>query len=678
MKPHRSWLGVALDSFLIFLLTAAVIRPLFKVKYTIAWHSIESTFIADGRFLKAHWPHPLWQPLWYCGTRFDYIYPPALRYGTAALAKLFPILPVRAYHLYISLFYCVGIVSVYLLVRLAAESRGTAWLAALATLLLSPSFLLMRQYRVDSWHLMPQRLNVLTQWGEGPHISALALLPLALLCTFLALGRWRPALLALAAVFSAWVVSINFYGATALAIFFSILVWSVWVTHRNNLVWLRAAGIAAVAYGLTAFWLVPSYLQITLRNMQFVSRPGNGWSRWVALAVAVALGTVTFRFVRGRRELAWFTFVCGSAAAFALLVLGQYYFDFRLIGEPLRLVPELDLALILLLAECLRRLWAADPPRPHFPFSPSLWTRLAALFLVVASFATCFGYLRHARGIVLSDPDYRRRVEYQVTDWIAKNLPGARSLATGSVRFWYDTWSDLAQMHGGSDQGLMNGLVQHAYFFVTNNPDASAGVRLMQALGVDAVIVHDKNSQEIYHDYSNPRKFDGILTEIYNDHQGNIIYKTPRRYPGLAHIVEARQFQSLPPIQSVVELDRLRAYTDAVENGPDVRASAQWDGTDAMILHANLQPGQSILVQETYDPNWHAYASGRTLPVHADPVGFMWIEAPPGEQTIRLQFETPLENQIGWAVTLASGAIVLGLLALGSKSAATFRRGAVV
>ncbi|HET9318919.1 MAG TPA: hypothetical protein VFO27_04060, partial [Bryobacteraceae bacterium] len=193
MKPHRTCPGVLLDGLIIFLLAAILIRPLFKLKYTVAWNSIESTFIADGRFLKDHWPHPLWQPLWYCGTRFDYVYPPALRYGVAGLSKLFPILPVRAYHLYIAFFYCLGIAAVYLLVRVAAKSRGAAWLSAIATLLLSPSFLLMTQHRLNSWHLMPQRALVLAQWGEGPHISALALLPLALLCAFLALERWRPA-----------------------------------------------------------------------------------------------------------------------------------------------------------------------------------------------------------------------------------------------------------------------------------------------------------------------------------------------------------------------------------------------------------------------------------------------------------------------------------------------------
>ena len=664
MKPQRIWPLVLVDFFVIFLTAAALIWRLFKIKYTALWSSIESTFIADGRFLRDHWPHPLWQPLWYCGTRFDYIYPPALRYGTAALAKMLPILPVRAYHLYTAFFYCLGIAGVYLFVRVFAKSRGGAWLAALGTLLLSPSFLFVRDVRMDAWHLAPQRLSALVRYGEGPHISSLAILPFALLCSFLALERRRPALLALAALCCALVVLNNFYGATALAIFFPILVWSMWVTHQDHRIWLRAVCIVALAYGLTAFWLVPSYFRITLRNMQFVSAPVNPWSRLVAVAAAVAFAFFSFRRARGRRELAYPVFIGGSVGALVLVVAGQYYFNFRIIGEAIRLLPELDFILILFVVECLRRLWTRDLPGPHYPFAPSLWTRSAAVVVIAASFATSVDYLRHAREIFVPDWNYQQRVEYRVTDWIARNLSGARCLVIGSIRLWYDAWNDLAQMGGGSEQGLINVLEPQAYYFVTHSPDAQTSIQWMQALGVDAVIVSDKQSQEVYHDFANPQVFEGILPQIYNDHQGNTIYKVPRRYAGLARVVDTRRLQSIEPIRSVLEVAALRGYIDAVEHGPEASASEQWKGTDAMDVLANLRTGQSILLQETYDPGWHASSGGRALRIRSDPVGFIWIDAPPGEQRIQLRFEMPLENRIGRLVTVASLLIILWLMTL--------------
>jgi hypothetical protein len=140
-----------------------------------------------------------------------------LRYGTALIAKTFGYLPVKAYHAYTALFYAVGIAGVYLLIRVGTRSRRAAWLGAAATALLSPSFLFLKDMRQDSWMWMPLRLGVLVKYGEGPHMTALALIPLALAFTWLALEARRPAALAAAALFCAAVASNNFYGATALA-----------------------------------------------------------------------------------------------------------------------------------------------------------------------------------------------------------------------------------------------------------------------------------------------------------------------------------------------------------------------------------------------------------------------------------------------------------------------------
>ena len=85
-----------------------------------------------------------------------------------------------------------GIIAVYWLVRVGNASRGGAVLASAATALLSPSFLLLPVFRRDSPHLVPQRLHTLMAYGEGPHISALCVLPFALALSILALRKWRP------------------------------------------------------------------------------------------------------------------------------------------------------------------------------------------------------------------------------------------------------------------------------------------------------------------------------------------------------------------------------------------------------------------------------------------------------------------------------------------------------
>ncbi|HWB97431.1 MAG TPA: hypothetical protein VG672_12030 [Bryobacteraceae bacterium] len=639
----------AIDCLLIFLLAAVLIRPLFQATYLNRWDAIESTFAADGRFLRDHGPHPLWQPLWYLGTRFDYIYPPALRYGTALLSHIWP--PVRAYHIYAALFFCVGIAGVYFFVWRISRARGAAWLAAAAAALLSPSFLFLTAPREDAMLLrMPQRLGVLLRYGEGPHISALGLLPITLALLFRGLEPKRRGSLALAAVGCALVVSHNFYGATALAILFCVAVWSVWVTSRDHRVWARAAAIAGLTYGLTAFWLTPSYLRITTANLRFVSEPANAWSAALTAAVLGLFLAISYRLAHGRRAMAYGLFLCGSVLLFGLIVIGHYWMGLRVSGNAARLVPELDLVLILAAVEGGRRFWRRG------------WgTRVVLGYLVAISLASAGKWVAKAWTVYPPEPDFRQRVEYRMQDWVARHLPGARTMATGSIRFWFDTWHDLPQIGGGSEQGVLNPNVMAAQSEIVFGKDPELSLAWLQALGVDAIIVPGERSQEVFHDFVHPEKFAGILPALYDDGAGNVVYQVPRRYPGLARVIDRAAFGGLPTARLEVRADDLQRYARAIERGSTAPAQARWVDTETLEVRARVGEGQSILVQESYDPYWRAYAGEQRLPVRRDPLGLIVVDAPPGEQEIRLAFELPLENLVGRILTGISLGIV-GLL----------------
>jgi hypothetical protein len=641
------------DSLILFLATAALIRPLFKARYLAFWGSIESTFIADARFLIEHWPHPQWQPLWYTGTRFDYIYPPALRYGTALTSRLFGFLPVKAYHVYTAFFYCVGIVGVYFLIRTGTRSRLSAYLGAAAAALISPSFLFLKVIRQDSWSLAPQRLGVLVKYGEGPHITAVALLPFALAFAWRALDRRKTTDLALAAVFCAAVVAHNFYGATSLAIFYSILVWSMWVTRRKAEVLARAVAIPVLTYGLEAVWLTPSYLKITSANLKLVAPPANAPSIWIGVGVALVFAAASWLWASSRPDRAWQTFVYGSTLCFSLIVLGYNYFHLQISGDPFRVVPELDLTLILGALVLLAWLWNRSG---HIG-------RASAVVIALAGFATSIGYVRHAWSMFPLGPDYRERVEYRIPEWISKNIPDARVHAVGSVRFWFDAWQDLAQLGGGSEQGLLNANVEAPQWEVTLGPSPQPAVLWLQCMGVDAVYVSDKRSQEVYKDFANPAKFTGVLPVLYDDGQGNAIYGVPRRFTARARVVETAKISATLPARFGDDVERLRAYADVIERGPDSPATLVHDGPDAMRVHVTLAPGQSVVVQESYDRAWHAWSGGRPLTVRKDAMGFIVVDAPTGLQDIALAFVMPFENRIGATITAVSMLIVLGLVA---------------
>ena len=639
MKLRRQ---ILLDCLLLFLCAATLVRPYFINKYTDQWASIESTFISDARFLMAHWPHPEWQPLWYGGTRFDYIYPPALRYGTAIVSMATGFWPVKAYHFYTMFFYCLGIVGAYFLMRAAGRARGFAFLGAAATALMSPALLFMKDMRLDSQRLVPVRLTVLLRYGEGPHIAALALIPFALAFTWLALDRRRPAWVALAAISCAAVVATNFYGATSLAMFYAILVWSFWVTRRDSKFAPIAIAIPIplLAYGLTAFWLVPSYLRITAHNMQYLPGHGTMWSLWVAIVVAVAFGVAAGRWALNRPQRTWAVFAIGCVLFFSLDVLGNYYFGFDVAGDPHRLVPELDLALVLGAALLLEWLWN----RRHRA------ARVAVCVIFAAALATTTGYIHRAWHVVARWPDYRTRVEYRVTDWLWTHMPDARVCSAGTVRFWFDAWHDLTELGGGSDQGLLNPIVQDAQWAISQGSDPASLLLWLRALGVDAVYFAGPTSEEPYKDLKHPESFAAVPV-LFDDGQGNVLYGIPRHYTARARVVESARLSAQHPPRSIEDL---RAYVDVVENGPDSPAALQRSGTDAMVVSAKLDPGQSVLVQETFDPAWQAWSNGQRLPLRKDVMGFMVVDAPPGKHAIRLVFVTPLENRVGRALTAIS------------------------
>ena len=133
-------------------------------------------------------------------------------------------------------------------------------------------------------------------------------------------------------------------------------------------------------------------------------------------------------------------------------------------------------------------------------------------------------------------PDYKSRVEYRITDWLWKNMPDARVAPTGSVRFWFDAWHDLAQLGGGSEQGLLNKQVEPAVGI-----EPGAGYRAHRS--VDAV--HGRGRPVrfrpalagVLQGFQHPEKVAGRLPVLFDDRQGNTHLPGPRRYPARARVV---------------------------------------------------------------------------------------------------------------------------------------------
>jgi len=263
--------------------------------------------------------------------------------------------------------------------------------------------------------------------------------------------------------------------------------------------------------------------------------------------------------------------------------------------------------------------------------------------------------------------NWENQYERRITKWVHENLPGERVLASGTVRFWYDAWFDNPEMDGGSDQGMINQTLPAASFQVTQDPRAEISKMWLQALGTSAVIVPDNTSPEVYHDYKNPAKFRGVLTPIFDDGHGTVIYRVPRIYTSLGRLIDRAKHATISEPRGGDDVETLQRYVSLVE-GPQPETPVTWSGFEAMQVKAQVSEGQSVLIQETYDSGWHAYENGRALQLRRDPViSFMVIDVPPGMHTIDLKFEVPLENRVGQGLLVAALLSVGGLVFVASR-----------
>ena len=255
--------------------------------------------------------------------------------------------------------------------------------------------------------------------------------------------------------------------------------------------------------------------------------------------------------------------------------------------------------------------------------------------------------------------EHTHRVEYELQDWVRRNLPEARAHVSGSVRFWYMAWSDRAQVEGAQDPGILNDSFMPAHWEIVMGKDGEISKQWLQVLGADLIIVNGPNSREIYHDQLHPEKFRGVLPVLYDSGHDDVIYAVPRRYKGLARVVDTRQLEALGPIAGNGTRESLAPYVDAIERGPEAATETRWIGFTKLEVKAAVGPGQSVLIQESYDPAWRAYGDGRPLPVARTVLGFMRVDPPPGTSEFTLVFETPLENRVGGWI---SAMTALGLL----------------
>jgi len=635
----------------LFAINVYIVRELFVVEYLRFMGSIEGAYISLARQLSEHWDLTWW-PLWYAGIPYQNTYPPLLHWITALGARFGHVSPAHSYHFVTAFFYCAGPVTLF---WMAYRLSGLLWpslAGGLAYSLFSPSNFLIAAVRRDAggW-LYPRRLQALVEYGEGPHITSMALLPVAIVMLDLALRRRRPVFYLLAAFALASVVLTNWLGGFALAT--AVLAYLLSnQAHELKRVFIASAALGGMAYALSIQWIPPSTLATIRTNAQRVGGPypiGIAQLTY-ATVILIALFLLWLWFERNSvpRHLRFF-------AVFALLMsvvtLASAWWQIYIVPQPDRYHLEMEMAL------CPLASFGLALPLGHMRRPPC---RVIVVVLALLCYFPIRTYRRTAREWT-RPLDIQTTSEYKTASWIDQNMHGRRVFVPGSDYFWLNAFTDTPQLEGGFDQGLTNPwlpIIHYQLYAGTGTAhEGELGKLWLKAFGVHAAVVCGPRSTEVYKPYRNWQKFEGLLPVLWRDGD-DVIYRVLPDSSSLAHVLRSEERLTRPPA-SALDVDFLRAYIAPLENPPRSSVQMTWQNRHHAVVTADLQKDQMLLVQVTYHSGWHARVNGAARSISRDPIGLMLIDPQcAGHCVVDLAYGNDVEmlgaRVVSWT-TLAGG-----------------------
>jgi hypothetical protein len=655
-------LATPLLALAIFLLNVCLNAPLFMHGELPFRGSIEGGYAAIARFISAH-PNPWgWDPFQYCGLPTRFLYVPALPYLTAFLAQLLPHVPLAfVYRTIVSVMTCLGPVTVFFFALYLTGSRRWSLAAALVYGFLSPSYGLFPAVEKDRGIVqLPWRIQVLAKYGEGPHNTALTLLPLVLLALWFAARRRGYPPILVAALLLAVTPLVNWVGAFAMAIA-CVLLLVASLGEPEFCAW-RVFAAAGLAYLLACFWLTPTFIKTIVFNWptdSFAYQFGPP-QRWLVtgLALSVLLIRLLFRWLRGSCYLC---FVTLAAFTFGFIATVFYIYGLDTIPESRRYAIEFELFLALAGVEAIRL--ALRHPNQTVRLC-AIGTAGAAL---LAGTPQLWAYATQGWSRWVPAPR-EGSIEYHLARWMAQHPPQGRVFATGGMRFRMNSWFDIPQVGGGFETGLQNRVPWDLAYHIRTAKDSRPGRETqdvlleLKAMGTEYVVVHGLKSREYYRDFVRPERVAAALPAVYHE-EDDTIYALPPR--PLAHLVSPAE---LPGKDAPSSPWVLEPYIAALEDPARPALETGWFGADTLTIDGVAPPGRLVAVRVNADPGWQALQDGRVIPIEIDNLGFMVLRPAAAAAThIELHYRATAEPRVMAALSALSWTGALAALFLWRK-----------
>lgn len=604
----------------LFLLQVICNFPLFLPGESPYRDSIEGGYASMARFLSEN-PNPFgWNPTQYFGLPTHMWYLPGVPYAAAIAIKLLPFLePEHVYRLIVTTMASFVPVTTFLFAAYFTRSRRYALVAALAYTFFSPAYYYFDALDADRGIAqIPWRLQTLIKYGEGPHNTGLALLPLALIAAWRTAVRRSFADIFLAAALFAAIALTNWVAAMALGwCCLMLLLVGARSAHETGFLARRLVAAAVLAYLLACFWLTPSFVSTVAFNWP---KDAFGYKVettkiWLLAALFAIPILIRVAFLRAPRYLyLCYLLLCGFG--FTFIVAAHYRFDLGPIPESRRYALEAELFVFLLLAELLR----------HAMRTRRLIRALAvalALWMVYEGRNQIAGYPFRAWTRLRPAPR-ERHIEYRVASALHDLYPQGRVFVAGGTRFRLNAWYLLPQVGGTFESGLTNRTAVDVIYSIKSGLEipeesrARAAEWQLRVAGVEYVAIHGPKSREHWRDFAaNPLPFDTMFERVWHA-EDDSIYRVP--FTGYAHLVRDAELPPYRPIGPGVPY--LDPYIRALDD-PARRLAARWVGSSQMTIEGRFPDGFAVSVLVAHDPGWRASQEGAQIPIEKDAAGFL-------------------------------------------------------
>jgi len=619
MPINRRFLRASLSALLLFAGNAYLCHNLFHTEFTGRMESIEGSYMSISRWAMHHWGDLRWFPLWFEGTPFQQVYQPGFHLTVAAIGTVMGWSAQHAYHFFTAFEYCLGPVSLFLLCYCATGWLGYSLATGVIYSLLSPASLVAPAIRHDTGGLViARRFLILVHYGEGPHTTAVMMIPLVLLAVHYAATERRRWALAAAPLALAAIALTNWPGSMGLCLALTAYLFSRFRAERP-VHWPALLGVAAIAYLLACPWIPPSILRLVQRNAALSD--GLAFGVWQVLGLlGILAGMLLFHYWFQRRRVdPWLRFFVYFAWITGVLAIGHVWFGWRILPQSGRFQMEFEMPCAALLAWIGKLVYDRSPKA----------LRLALIALLAVACIYAGKQFRRFAKQQTRPIDIAGAIEYRMARWFDAHMQGRRVFAPGNVALWMNLFTETPQMAGCCDQGIP--VQEHRIAGFVIYSDMNAGARAaeisllwLKAYGVDAIGMSGPNSTEYFHPYWHPYKFDGVLPVLWRDGD-NAVYSVDRRGPSLAHVVQGNQLVVRPPAHGL-DVEPLVPYVNAIEAPDAPPASFRWVNLHHARIQADVPAGRLVSVQISYDPGWRVTVAGERQRAFSDALGLMAVD----------------------------------------------------